>query len=62
MKNNIKFSDKHTQCYGNFSIADPICKKACAIALQCAIEQRKDMNMKILDELLSDKNIYLKMQ
>ena len=50
----------HLGCFGNFSMADAVCKKHCAVRLRCAIESDQNEQMEILEDLASFGDIYMK--
>ena len=53
--------NEHSECYGNFSIKSPICKQACALALQCSVEHEKIMRIGYLNDLIFDReDIFIK--
>lgn len=54
--------DDHLGCFGGFNMKDLICRKMCALSLQCAIEQEKDARLEILDDLVSTETISHRLQ
>jgi len=65
MKNEIKdiiLLDNHLGCFGEFNIKDPICKKFCALNIQCAIDSNQYNLMEFLEDLASSNEIFLKIQ
>ena len=54
--------DDYLGCFGGFNINDNVCKKFCALNLRCAIEQEQNARMELLEELVSDNSLYLKVQ
>jgi len=54
--------DNYLGCFGGFNSNDTVCKKFCALNLRCAIEQEQNTRMELLDELVSDNSLYLKVQ
>lgn len=59
--NKISF-DNHLGCFGNFNIDDPICKKLCALRLRCAIDCNKNIQMELLEDLISSSEMFIKIQ
>jgi len=49
-------------CFGGFDINDTVCKRFCALNLRCAIEQEQHARIELLDELVSDSGMYIKVQ
>jgi len=65
MKNEIKdiiLLDNHLGCFGEFNIKDPICKKFCALNIQCAIDSNQYNLMEFLEDLVSSNEIFMKIQ
>lgn len=54
--------DDHLGCLGNFNIRDPLCKKLCALSLQCAIDQDKNTRLELLEDLISYSDVFIKIQ
>jgi hypothetical protein len=54
--------DRYLGCFGGFNINDMVCKKFCALNLRCAIEQEQNARREILNELVSEKNLYMTIQ
>ena len=54
--------DNYLGCFGRFNLNDKVCKKFCALNLRCAIEQEQNARIELLDELVSDNSLYLKLQ
>ena len=54
--------DNHLGCFGEFNIKDPICKKFCALNIQCAIDSNQYNLMEFLEDLVSSNEIFLKIQ
>lgn len=50
--------NRHLGCFGNFNIADPVCKRFCALNLRCAIESDQNERMEILEDLISPESMY----
>ncbi|MFZ5572121.1 MAG: hypothetical protein ACOZF0_17105 [Thermodesulfobacteriota bacterium] len=44
--------DDHMGCFGNFNVADPVCRKYCVLRLRCAVEQDQSAHMDLLEDLL----------
>ena len=61
-KNLQTILNDHLGCFGDFSIADPVCRAYCALSLRCAIENDQNMRLEILEELVSSEDLPLKMQ
>jgi len=65
MKNESKdrnILDNHLGCFGEFNSNDPICKKFCALNIQCAIDSNQNNLMEFLEDLVSSDEIFLKIQ
>lgn len=54
--------DDYLGCFGGFNINDTVCKKLCVLNLRCAIEQEQNARMELLEELVSDSSLHLKVQ
>jgi len=54
--------DDYLGCFGGFNSNDKVCKKLCALNLRCAIEQEQNTRMELLEELVSENSLYLKLQ
>jgi hypothetical protein len=54
--------DDHLGCLGNFNIEDPLCKKLCALSLRCAIDRDKNVQLELLEDLMSYDSVFIKMQ
>jgi hypothetical protein len=54
--------DDYLGCFGAFNINDRVCKKYCALNLRCAIEQDQNARIELLDELVSESSLHLKLQ
>jgi len=54
--------DDYLGCFGGFNTNDKVCKKLCALNLRCAIEQEQNARIELLEELVSDSSLYLKVQ
>ena len=59
--NKISFDD-HLGCFGNFNINDTICRKYCSLRLRCAIERDQNTRLEILNDLISQDVISMKIQ
>lgn len=58
-----KFSlDDHVGCFGNFNLQDTVCKKLCALNLSCAINRNQNIQTEILEDLLSNNDMFIKIQ
>jgi len=65
MKNESKYRillDDHLGCFGEFNIKDPICKKFCALNIQCAVDSNQYNLMEFLEDLASSDENFLKIQ
>lgn len=40
-------------CFENFNLSDPICKKYCSLNLRCAIESNHKEEMELMEEMVS---------
>jgi len=60
----VRFSslDDYLGCFGGYNRNDPVCKKFCALSLRCVIEQEQNARIELLDELVADDGVYLKIQ
>ena len=45
--------DEYLGCFGNFILADPICRNKCALRLRCAIEQDQNTRMEVMAEMVA---------
>lgn len=45
--------DNHLGCFGNFNIENLICNKFCILRLRCAIDRDKNIQMELLEDLIS---------
>ncbi|MDP2643770.1 MAG: hypothetical protein Q8P24_02415 [Desulfobacterales bacterium] len=54
--------DDYVECFGDFSIKDPICKKYCSLCLRCAVENSQKTQLEILEDLVSYEELFLKIQ
>jgi len=54
--------DDHLGCFGDFDVADSICRRFCALSIRCAIEQDQNARMELLEELVSFDQAVMKMQ
>lgn len=54
--------DDYLGCFGSFDISDTVCKRFCALNLRCAIEQQQYAHIELLDELVSESGMDLKIQ
>ena len=53
--------DKYLNCYENFDLADPICRKYCSLSVRCAIESDQKEKMEILEDIVSIDTEYMKL-
>jgi hypothetical protein len=58
----IKMMDNYLDCYGDFNLADTVCRKYCALRLRCAIEQQEQMRIEQFEDMMSAEEIQLKLQ
>lgn len=58
----IKMMDNYLDCYGDFNLADTVCRKYCALRLRCAIEQQEQMRIEQIEDMISADEIQLKLQ
>ncbi|RJP38456.1 MAG: hypothetical protein C4548_12995 [Desulfobacteraceae bacterium] len=58
----IKMMDNYLDCYGDFNLADTVCRKYCALRLRCAIEQQEQMRIEQFEDMMSADEIQLKLQ
>jgi hypothetical protein len=49
-------------CFGDYTKANPICAKHCALRLRCAIEQGQNMRMELLEDLIDSEVLPIKIQ
>lgn len=52
---------RYLDCFGRYRRTDPICKKWCALALRCIIEQEQNERFEIIEELVSVENFSARM-
>ncbi|MCD6585701.1 MAG: hypothetical protein J7K96_08080 [Desulfobacteraceae bacterium] len=57
-----KLVDNYLECYGDLNLADPICRKYCALRLKCAIEKIEQNRLIQLEDLINVQEIPLKVQ
>ena len=50
------------ECFGEFNPEKTVCKKLCAFSIRCAIEKDQNVKMEILDDLVSNDMMPMKMQ
>lgn len=58
----IKLMDNYLDCYGDFNLADTVCRKYCALRLRCAIEQQDQMRIEQIEDMMAADEIQLKLQ
>lgn len=58
----IERPDDELGCFGDFSIADPICKDQCVLSLRCAVEYDQKARLEMLEDWLTTEEINLKIQ
>jgi len=51
---------RYLDCFGEFNVEDPVCKRVCALRLRCAIDSTQTQQMSLLDDLLSGDEMLLK--
>ena len=54
MKKDATASDRlkrRLQCFGEFNVQDPVCRRVCALRLRCAVEYGQHGRMEFLEEL-----------
>ena len=61
-KRNAKLVDHYMECFGDLNLADPVCRKYCALRLKCAIEQIEQNRLVQLEDLINIQEIPLKVQ
>ena len=54
--------DDYLGCIGEFSPHDSICRNHCALNLRCAIECSNGTQFDLLDELIIETGMFLKIQ
>jgi len=57
-----KLLDNYVECYGDFDLSDTICRKYCALRLRCAIEQKEQLRIGQIEDLLAFNEASLKIQ
>jgi len=65
MQKELKLSislDNYLGCFGGFNFYDAICKKFCALNVRCAIEEEQNARIELLDELISNDSVLMKIQ
>jgi hypothetical protein len=58
----IKLMDHYLDCYGEFNLADTVCRKYCALRLRCAIELQDQMRIEQMEDMMAADEIQLKLQ
>lgn len=54
--------NRHMGCFGEFNLADPVCKKLCVLSIRCAIEQDQNARLEILEELVASEDLFTRIQ
>lgn len=49
--------DDYLGCFGNFSRANQVCKKFCAVNLRCAIERDQNFRIELIEDLVASEDI-----
>lgn len=49
------------QCYGEFTVQDPVCRQVCALRIRCAIESSRQERMEVLEELFGQDEVHDRM-
>jgi hypothetical protein len=44
---------RRMQCFGEFHIQDPVCRKFCALRIRCAVEYSQQQRMEPLEDLFN---------
>ncbi len=57
-----RFATKYVECFGDFCLSDTVCRKHCALRLQCAIEQNEQVGIEQLEDLFTFQEMSLKIQ
>lgn len=45
------------QCYGEFTVQDPVCRQVCALRIRCAVESSRQDRMEVLEELFGQDEV-----
>lgn len=62
LKQKTKLSlNRYLGCFGRYRRTDPICKKWCALAIRCIIEQDQNERFEIIEDLVSANNFSARM-
>jgi len=61
-KNANNIFENHLGCFGNFSPIDWVCRDHCAINIRCAIETDQNARSAILESLIDEENLIIKIQ
>ena len=65
MNKNLKkqlLLDKYLDCFENFDLSDPVCRKYCSLNVRCAIESDQKEKMEILEDIVSIDTVFSKLQ
>ena len=54
--------DDHLECFGNFNLEDPVCKKFCALSLRCAIDRDRDIRLELMEDLMASEDVLITIQ
>ena len=49
------------QCYGEFTVQDPVCRQVCALRIRCAVESSRQERMEVLEELFGEDEVHNRM-
>ena len=55
-------ADHHEGCIGEFDGKDRVCRSRCALRLRCAIEKERNLQMELLEELVSAEQLLTRIQ
>lgn len=55
-------TDKYLNCYGNFNMADEICKNHCILCLRCIVEKNQNARMEIFEEMMASDVMPIRLQ
>lgn len=50
-EDNISF-DNHIGCFGEFNLADSVCRHRCVLSLRCAIETEQNVRYEMLEDFI----------
>ncbi|MBT8339196.1 MAG: hypothetical protein HKP58_11175 [Desulfatitalea sp.] len=49
-------------CFGDFSMSDPICARQCVLRIRCAIEQEQNIRMEMFSEYVAEDGMLITVQ